>query len=115
MTSGGRSFRLLMSSAVLGVIAVAATAFSAPPASHRHEIEIRGMAFHPAELEAQAGDTIVWINRDIVPHTATRKAHWDTGTLEQGKSGRWIVKAGEGGEYACTLHPTMTGRITIKK
>ena len=45
------------------------------------------MAFHPEVLEVQRGDTVVWINRDIVPHTATatRKSGWDTGTAPSGK------------------------------
>ena len=31
-----------------------------------HTIEIRGMEFHPAELTVALGDTVVWINRDVV-------------------------------------------------
>src|SRR5204862_476961 len=51
------------------VIAVVVLLLAA--ASRTHTVEIRGMEFHPAELTVAVGDTIVWINRDIVPHTAT--------------------------------------------
>src|SRR2546423_277336 len=46
------------------------------------------MEFHPAVLTVAAGDTVVWVNRDIVPHTATATGgtKWDTGQLTHGQS-----------------------------
>ena len=38
-----------------------------------YQVEIIQMKFHPAELTLQKGDTVVWINRDIVPHDATEE------------------------------------------
>ena len=84
----------------------------------RHTIEIRAMAFHPAVLEVAKGDTVVWINRDIVPHTATdaevAPPTWDTGTLTAGQSGHYVP--GHSGEalYTCTFHPTMRGKLIIR-
>jgi len=73
------------------------------------------MAFHPAALEVQPGDTVVWINRDIVPHTATAsgKSGWDTGRLLQGQSGRYVPRKRGEESYACGLHPTMQGRLIV--
>lgn len=84
-------------------------------APRTHTVEIRGMEFHPAELTVASGDTIVWINRDIVPHTATVNGSWDTGMLTQGATGRHI--AGRPGtiHYTCTVHPTMQGTLIITK
>ena len=39
-----------------------------------HTITIEGMRFQPEVLTVSPGDTIVWVNKDIVPHTATSKA-----------------------------------------
>jgi plastocyanin len=86
-----------------------------PPPTHT--VEIRGMEFHPAVLTVAVGDTIVWINRDIVPHTATASGRrdWDTGQLLQGQTGRYIARARGIARYVCTLHPTMHGKLVIVK
>jgi plastocyanin len=80
-----------------------------------HTVEIRGMEFHPAALTVAAGDTIVWINRDIVPHTATAtgRTKWDTGPLSQGQVGRYVARGVGVVRYACTFHPTMHGKLVI--
>ena len=83
-----------------------------------HTVEIRGMEFHPAVLTVAVGDTVVWINRDIVPHTATAagggRMKWDTGQLPQGQSGHYVASHKGVARYACTLHPTMHGRLIIR-
>jgi plastocyanin len=81
-----------------------------------HTVEIRGMEFHPAELTVAVGDTVVWVNRDIVPHTATAtgRLKWDTGQLTQGQAGRYVVRRSGVARYACTLHPTMRGKLVIR-
>jgi plastocyanin len=82
----------------------------------RHVVEIRGMAFHPAELEIGRGDTVVWINRDIVPHTATGsgKPGWSTGTLVQDQSGQYVPHHRGTTSYFCVLHPVMKGKLIIR-
>ena len=94
-------------------------------ASRTHTVEIRGMEFHPAELTVAVGDTIVWINRDIVPHTATANGggaggqggytKWDTGALTQDKTGRYVAQRAGVVRYSCTFHPTMHGKLTVRE
>jgi plastocyanin len=74
------------------------------------------MAFHPAELEVRRGDTVVWVNRDIVAHTATaaREPAWDTGSLASGDSGTHVAGVRGEVEYYCELHPTMEGRLVVQ-
>ena len=81
-----------------------------------HTVEIRRMEFHPAVLTVSVGDTVAWINRDIVPHsaTATGRTKWDTGPLSQGRSGRFIARARGSARYVGTLHPTMHGKLIIR-
>lgn len=81
-----------------------------------HVVEIRGMAFHPEVLEVQRGDTVVWINQDIVPHTATetRKSEWNTGPLLQGKSGSHVARRRGEAPYYCELHPVMLGKLIVR-
>jgi plastocyanin len=105
--------------AAVGVLASAGAVASPQPHDlrpQRHIVEIRGMAFHPAVLEVRRGDTVVWINQDIVPHTATstRKSGWSTGSLLQGQSGRDVPNAIGEEPYVCELHPTMQGKLIIR-
>jgi len=105
--------------AAIGVLVFASAAAAPPPKAtppQRHIVEIRGMAFDPAVVEVQRGDTVVWINRDIVPHTATatRKSGWNTGPLLQGQSGRYVPHRKGEDPYSCTLHPTMLGKLIIR-
>ena len=96
------------------LVFVAALLFGARTGPGRHEVDIRGMAFHPAVLQVASGDTVLWVNRDIVPHSATAKPAWDTGTLTQGRQG--IIISRQPGElrYVCTLHPTMKGTLVTR-
>ena len=101
---------------VLPLAAFAAGGGTVQPIQGRtHSIEIRGMQFHPPVLTVARGDTVVWINRDIVPHTATStgKNKWDTGQLAQGATGRYVPRRAGKVRYSCTLHPTMKGLLII--
>lgn len=85
------------------------------PGVTTHTVEIRNFVFSPARLEVAAGDTILWINRDAAPHTATDSAgQWDSGELAAGERWRWV--AGEAGRfsYLCLYHPSMTGTLTVR-
>ncbi|HEY3220845.1 MAG TPA: cupredoxin family copper-binding protein [Gemmatimonadales bacterium] len=81
-----------------------------------HTVEIRGMEFHPPVLTVAVGDTVVWINRDIVPHTATGRGRskWNTGQLPQGQEGRYVARRPGAAPYVCTFHPTMHGKLIVR-
>ena len=98
---------------LLAVLMAAAFGGTTP---RTHTVEIRGMEFHPAELTVAPGDTIVWINRDIVPHSATAggKGGWDTGVLTQGAAGRFVASRSGSVAYVCSLHPTMHGKLIVR-
>jgi plastocyanin len=121
VTRGSRRFAELPIAALaaIGVLALAGAAAPSRPADpvpQRRVVEIRGMAFHPEVLEIRRGDTVVWINRDIVPHTATatRKSGWDTGTLLQGTGGQYVASHGGEDPYFCKLHPVMLGKLIVR-
>jgi plastocyanin len=84
-----------------------------PPA--RHELAIRAWAFDPVTIEAHPGDTIVWTNHDVVPHTATTKdGSMDSGVILPGGSWSFVVPRSEQLDYLCSFHPTMTGTIRVR-
>jgi plastocyanin len=75
-----------------------------------HRVEMRGFQFVPAELVVAPGDTVLWVNADPVPHTATSAdGAWDTGAVAAGDSARVVVP--NVGPYVCTFHPSMTGAL----
>jgi plastocyanin len=41
------------------------------------QVTIDKLVFSPVEVKAKVGDTITWINMDIVAHTATARGDWD--------------------------------------
>ncbi len=72
------------------------------------------MQFEPASLSVGVGDTVVWQNEDLVPHTATAKGEFDSKQLEPNKSFKWIVKKKGQFDYVCSFHPTMKAQIQSK-
>jgi plastocyanin len=79
-----------------------------------HTVTIRGFEFVPKELTVHLGDTIVWTNEDIVPHTATSKGAFDSNEIAPEKS--WTYKSIRKGRfsYICAYHPTMSGALTVE-
>lgn len=88
---------------------------SAKGAANNHIVEIVEFAFSPAVLEVQKGDTVTFINRDAIKHSATADDEsFDTKPL--GKDEQMTVTFDEEGDfsYYCLPHPAMTGTIAVK-
>ncbi len=69
----------------------------------------------PATLIVNVGDTVVWKNDDIVPHTATdRGKGFDSGSIEPGAS--WSYAASRKGTYFyyCAFHPNTKGKLIVR-
>lgn len=100
---------------VLWVPGAGCTPGAGPHRATRHVVEITAFAFEPDTLRVAPGDTVVWINKDVVVHTATEAGGvWDSRAL--GTNGTWTLVTGGSGEssYLCTLHPSMRGLIVVR-
>jgi plastocyanin len=71
------------------------------------------LVFSPAEINARVGDTIEWVNKDVLAHTATVKGDWDV-MIPPKKNATFVVKKAGSVEYYCRFHPNMKGRITAQ-
>jgi plastocyanin len=94
--------------------AVMVSAMNAVPA-HAETIQIvmDKMVFAPTEITASVGDTIEWVNNDILAHTATaRNGDWDVAIATKKTISLVLKKAGSI-DYYCRYHPNMTGRIVV--
>jgi plastocyanin len=76
-------------------------------------IRIQTMVFTPDSVTAQVGDTVVWDNADIFPHTASASKHFDSGQIEAGKSFQTVVKKAGVINYLCLNHPSMKGKLVV--
>lgn len=79
-----------------------------------HTVEIRQMQFQPAELTVHSGDTVVWINRDIVAHDVTEQPgkKWASPPLNAGES--WRMVATQSSDYYCSIHVVMKGKLVVQ-
>src|SRR5690606_31582761 len=81
------------------------------------EVAISGFAFAPGELTVSVGTTVVWTNRDTVPHTVTsvETPHaLDSPVIESGVQYRYTFTTPGRYEYFCVLHPEMTGVVIVQ-
>ena len=85
------------------------------PRSRTHIVTIEGMRFEPDVLTVTSGDTIVWVNKDLVPHTATSKAgSFDSKDIQADKSWRHTIRQTGDFAYVCTFHPTMKAMLRVR-
>jgi plastocyanin len=86
---------------------------SVPAQAETIQITIQNLVNTPAEVSAKVGDTIEWINKDILAHTATaRNGDWDV-MIGPNKSGQVVLKKAGAVDYYCKFHPNMTGRLSV--
>jgi len=97
----------------LWVTVVLALSLGAVPAqADTIQVTIEKMVFSPAAINVKVGDTIEWINKDILAHTATVKGGWDV-MIPPKKSASMVVETAASVDYYCRFHPNMKGRITV--
>jgi plastocyanin len=97
------------------LVATITTAAPAASAARSHTIVIDAMQFAPSALTVKAGDRVVWVNRDLVPHTATAAdMAFESGRIAPGAS--WSVVATKPGrhDYDCRYHPTMKATLVVE-
>lgn len=85
------------------------------PTGKTYLVEIKGMQLVPKIVEAAPGDTVKWVNKDIVAHNVTDDAPdgWKSKDLNTGEHFSIMVRGSA--SYKCTIHPIMTGKIKVKK
>jgi plastocyanin len=103
----------------LALLSLAVTIAHADPkaneASKTHIVTVENMKFEPQSLTVRRGDRVVWVNKDLVPHTATANNHqFDSGNIAPQAS--WTYVASQDGtfEYSCIFHPTMKATLIVR-
>src|ERR1700693_347347 len=94
---------------------VAALVLGASISAHAATIQItmENLVISPAEASAKVGDTIEWINKDVLAHTATaRNGDWDV-TIPPKQTGTSLLKKVGTLDYYCRFHPNMKAPLVV--
>jgi len=69
--------------------------------------------FAPTEITAKVGDTIEWVNKDILAHTATAtNKDWDV-MIGPKQTVKLVLKKVGAVDFFCKFHPNMKGHVTV--
>src|SRR5690606_764818 len=79
-----------------------------------HKVEMKQMKFIPAMLTVNKGDTIIFVNHDMLTHDVTEEASkaWSSSPLKVNEA--WKLTATESVNYFCSIHPVMKGKIVVE-
>ena len=97
------------------MVAMAAMTFTAPAAAspRQHVVVMDNMRYGRIPAGLKVGDTIVWANRDTVPHTVTARNRSFDVRIAPGKSVRMTLRKAGSQPFYCILHPAMRGTLTV--
>lgn len=78
------------------------------------QISMENLEISPAAATAKVGDTIEWINKDVLVHTATaRNGDFDV-TLPPKKTASFVLKKSGTVDYYCRFHPNMKAILNVQ-
>ena len=108
-----------MLKAVAFLLAVSAAAGVAGPRmaeAASATVTIDNYKFVPAQVTVHPGDTVVWRNKDSMPHTATAMdgSSFDTGAIDPNGSQSAVLSKAGTYAYRCAIHPDMRGTIVVR-
>lgn len=86
----------------------------APTAADK--VSIKDFAFSPASITVTKGTTVTWTNNDTTAHTVVETDGKDgpnSSDVKPGDSYTFTFSQAGTYQYHCSLHPQMTGTVTV--
>lgn len=78
-----------------------------------YTVEIKDMKFVPDDITVKEGDTVLWINQDMMSHDVTEEGSvWTSSVIPVGASWKMEVKGFT--NYYCSIHMVMKGKIRVE-
>jgi plastocyanin len=80
-------------------------------------VVIDNFAFSPPQLSVPVGTTVIWKNQDDMPHTIVNDAkprEFKSSPIDSGEQFSWTFSKAGTYAYFCSLHPRMTGVVTVR-
>jgi plastocyanin len=79
------------------------------------EVKIDNFSFSPQEITVTTGTTIVWTNRDDIPHTVVSDDKvFKSKVLDTDQQFSFTFAKPGTYPYFCSVHPKMTGKVVVK-
>lgn len=76
-------------------------------------IDMSDSSFQPSIITINAGDTVIWTNRDSAPHSITGSGVSSPAVAPNSTYKQQFNEPGNI-DYACGIHPQMKGKIIVK-
>jgi len=76
-------------------------------------ISINKSAFSPSKITVKQGTEVIWKNNDVVDHTIIGDNGIASARLKNGDIYKFDFPVAGTYAYHCSLHPSMTGTITV--
>jgi plastocyanin len=79
------------------------------------EIKLQNIAFDPKDVSVKVGQKVKWVNEDSVDHNVVANSGASFKSKNFGNGGSFEFTADKAGtiKYVCTIHPGMTGTLTV--
>jgi plastocyanin len=98
------------------IFPLAALILGASVSAHAATIQIlmENLEIVPADVSAKVGDTVEWVNKDVLAHTATAR-NGDFDVMMPPKTTMiYVLKKAGTVDYYCRFHPNMKARLKIE-
>ncbi len=86
------------------------------PTSKTYNVGIQNLAFSPQSLAINAGDTVIWTNKDSVSHTITSDSgtELNSGIISNGETYSHTFNTAGTFNYHCSIHTSMKAKIIVQ-
>ncbi len=109
--------RTLIAAALGGACALPLSALILPGQAQNAPVPvgIDNLTFNPQKLTVKAGTTVIWTNKDDIPHAiAAVNKQFKSKTLDTDDGYAFTFTTPGSYEYFCSLHPHMTGTVVVE-
>jgi len=97
---------MTLTSLALGTAAPAA-------AGQTYTVTMANMSYGTIPSGLKVGDTVIWVNRDTVLHTATARDHSFDLRIAPGRSAKLVLGKSGNIAFYCIFHAAMRGTLTV--
>ena len=90
-------------------------ASSDKPSAATGEVKIDNFSFGPQTITVPVGATVVWTNRDDIPHTSvSTEGVFKSKVMDTDEKFSYTFTKAGTYPYYCSIHPKMTGRVVVQ-
>src|SRR5579863_3563181 len=85
------------------------------PAGKVFEVKVDNFSFSPQTITISPGTTVIWTNRDDIPHTVVSDDKvFKSKVLDTDEKFSFTFDKAGNFPYFCSVHPKMTGKVIVQ-